>query len=57
MGAFSSFFCQFDEKTRTTIVLDNDKELENIFTLTLNYLEKKRSQHKFMRTLSSNEEI
>ena len=57
MGAFSSFFCQFDEETRTTIVLDNDKELENIFTLTLNYLEKKRSQQKFTKTLSSNEEI
>ena len=57
MGAFSSFFCRFDEETRTTIVLDNDKELENIFTLTLNYLEKKRSQQKFTRTLSSNEEI
>ena len=57
MGAFSSIFCRFDEETRTTIVLDNDKELENIFTLTLNYLEKKRSQQKFTRTLSSNEEI
>ena len=57
MGAFLSFFCRFDEETRTTIVLDNDKELENIFTLTLNYLEKKRSQQKFTKTLSSNEEI